>query len=169
MRMRSHTVMPGIWSSYIRLCATLLPSKCTSMCHLHVWRILICQWLSCIWCMWTCWLLHNTKYQSNILSLLRIWINTFCKPMFGYLHVFCLYSCGGIEGVSFYVSIVFVCVCVICELLASVNCACTEKDFFFHQRVFFVVAIYSHTLYIKVFLGFYFFLRQPMVYKLNNF
>lgn len=48
-----------------RPCAALLPSKCTSMCHMHVWRILICQWLSCIWCMWTCWLLHNTKYQKQ--------------------------------------------------------------------------------------------------------
>lgn len=44
-----------------------------------------------------------------------------------------------------------------------------QRKIFFYQRVFFVVAIYSHTLYIKVFLGFYFFLRQTMVYKLNNF
>lgn len=87
--------------------------------------------------------------KSNILSLLRIWINTFCKPIFGYLHVhvFCLYSCGGIEGVSFYVSIVFVCVCVICELLASVNCACTEKDFFLSKSVFCSCYLFPYTVY----------------------
>lgn len=85
--------------------------------------------------------------KNNILSLLRIWINTFCKPMFGYLHVFCLYSCGGIEGVSFFVNIVFVCVCVICELLASVNCACTEKDFFLSKSVFCSCYLFPYTVY----------------------
>lgn len=60
----------------------------------------------------------------------------FCKLMFGYLYVFCLYLCGGIEGVSFYVNIVFVCVCVICELFVSVNCVCIEKDFFFIKECF---------------------------------
>lgn len=99
--------MPGIWSSYI----------CGGIQARHCFKASVLQ---CAVCMFDESLFASDYHafdackpvdycitqstKSNVLSLLRIWIITFCKPMFGYLHVFCLYSCGGIEGVSFYVN-----------------------------------------------------------------
>lgn len=103
--------------------------------------------------------------KSNILSWQRIWINTFRKPTFGYsvyIHVEVLKGLASMLVLFLSVYVWFV-------GYLQVWIVSVQRKIFFNQRVLFLAAIFSHTLYIKVYLGFYFFLRQTLVYKLNNF